>query len=293
MSGSSHRPWVWEVRSATNRVWIAGCLHLGADPDGTAFSAYLPYYERASAVYFEVMPGIWDTPDISALISRRGYAPDRRNLSGRVSDEVVRDVRQALGSDAALLARVESMEPWLACLTITQEGYRRAGLTREAGLEYYIEQRARSDRRPVGALERPQDQIFAMADARIEDQTKNLQNALANFAKPDFGSADIRSAWRSGDEAILRRALGIGDTPPQDEMHYNLLEKRNQQWARRIDEIMASRRPALLVVGVEHLLSGPRSLPELMKAAEYSVQRVGLVPEGRVSGQKRMPASVR
>ena len=271
---ANHRPWVWEVRSGRNRLWIAGCLHLGADPDAYAFQTYVPYYERAAEVYFEVMPSAWQNIDVSTLIGRRGYAPGHRNLSGRISAEAWRDVRVILRGDLGLFGRIQAMEPWLACLTITQEGYRRAGLSREVGLEYFIEERARVDRKPVGALEKAQEQVFAMADTNMEDQESNLRSALANYARPDFGSTEIRRAWRSGDDASLRKALGGGTGESDDEMHHNLLAKRNQQWVRKIAAILASGRPALLVVGVEHLVSGPQSLPNLLKAADCTVQRV-------------------
>src|SRR4051794_2804489 len=47
-SVAAHRPWVWYAEKGTVKLWFAGCLHMGADPDPYAFPAYLPYYQRAS-----------------------------------------------------------------------------------------------------------------------------------------------------------------------------------------------------------------------------------------------------
>lgn len=271
----THRPWVWEIRNGENRYWIAGCLHLGAEPDQMAFPAYLPYYQRSGAVYFEVMPGAWDNPDINAVISRRGFVPDRRQLNSRISAPAWSDVQKTLQSDPSLFSRVRTMEPWFAALTLSREGYRRAGLVRQFALEEFFEERARKESKPVGALEKAQDQIFAMADTNLQDQERNLQYALQNYRLSDFGTAEIRRAWRIGDEAQLRTALGC-DTKASatDEMHQNLLARRNQNWVRKIETIIASGRSALFVVGVEHLIAEPQSLPSLLRAAGMTVNRV-------------------
>ncbi|MEA3207388.1 MAG: uncharacterized protein QOE70_445 [Chthoniobacter sp.] len=271
---ATHRPWVWEVSDGKNVAWIAGCLHLGAEAESNAFPAYLPYYERAAAVYFEVMPGAWDNPDIGTLLNRRGFAPDRRNLSGRISSESWRDVRIALQGDPVLFSRIKPMEPWLASLTLSQAGYRRAGLLREFGLEYFLEERARGDHKPVGALEKPQDQIFAMADAAMEDQERSLQTALINYAKADFGSEEIRRAWRCGDEAKLKGALRGGNPVAEGEMDNNLLARRNQNWARKIVELLSKGRPFMVAVGVEHVIAAPQSLPAILRTSGLNVQRV-------------------
>jgi len=271
----THRPWIWEARRGDARLWIAGCLHLGAEPDQMAFPTYLPYYERAGVIYFEVMPASWENPDINALLSRRGFVPDRRTIEGRISSRGWAEVQRTLQNEPDLLSRVRTMEPWFAALTLSREGYRRAGLNRQNALEEYLEQRARIENKPVGALEKAQDQIFAMADTNFPDQERNLQYALENYRRSDFGTAEIRRAWRLGDEAQLRTALGCDSAETAgDEMHQNLLAKRNQAWVRKIESIAATGRSALLVVGVEHLVAEPQSLPSLLRAAGMVVNRV-------------------
>ncbi len=276
---AAHRPWIWEVSKGKNRIWLAGCLHLGADPDQNLFPAYSPYYERAETLYFEVMPGGWETAEISTILSRRGYAPDRSHLSSRVTPGAWSETKIALRDSPALLEKITAMEPWFAALTITREGYTRAGLARDFSLEYFLEQRARMDKKPVGGLEQPQDQVYAMADSNLPDQEANLRSALLNFGKPDFGTIPIRRAWRSGNEAELKRTLNGGGALIADEMHFNLLTKRNQNWVRKIGSIFASGRSALIVVGAEHLVGEPQNLPSLLKAAGYTVQRAGSAPE--------------
>jgi len=287
-AASSHRLWIWEVRRGANRLWIAGCLHLGTEFESHAFHAYLPYYNRATAIYFEVMPGSWESPDVGTLFGHRGFAPDRRSLASRISPESWREIQKVLRYDQILLNRIKPMEPWYASLTVSREGYRRAGLLREYGLDDYLEQRARADGKPVGALEKAQDQVFAMADTNREDQERSLRSALENYQTYDFGSEKIRRAWRTGNEALLRSVFGNErGAAINDEMHVNLLARRNEKWIRKIESIIGSGRLALVVVGVEHLISEPSSLTSLLRAAGFTVERVGGPAPSRTTAVSR------
>ncbi len=278
---SAHRPWVWEAEKNGVRMYLAGGLHLGTALDATCFSAYVPYLDRVSAVYLEVPPGSFDGQDVGQLLSRRGYVPSRAMLSSRISARAWREVQQTLEAQPALLNRVAPMEPWMVALTLAQEGYRRAGLQAQYSLDTYLTQRAVNDRKPIGGMEKPKDQILAMADAEVADQERVMLAALANFRVPDFCTAAIRKAWRTGDLAQLRAGFGVvegsvrgGDT------HYNLLAKRNLQWAKKLSAMAATGRPALFVMGVEHLITRPSGLPELLEREGFAVRRVG---EGRRS----------
>jgi uncharacterized protein YbaP (TraB family) len=270
------RPWVWEAERKGVKVYLAGCLHLGTGQDAAQFVAYLPYYQRAAAVYFEVIPGGWESREVGDLLHRRGLvAPSRGSLSSRISEAAWRDVRSTLGLQSPLLARLAPMEPWYAALTLTQEAYRKAGLQPHNGLDRYLAARAVEEGKPVGGLEKPRDQLLAMADAPLADQERVLRSALATYRDPVAATNPIRAAWRRGDLAELQRIVGADPLLQRGETHSNLLAKRNQQWVRKISSVAANGRPALFVMGVEHLVTRPSSLPELLEREGFSVRRVG------------------
>jgi uncharacterized protein YbaP (TraB family) len=258
------------------KIFLAGCLHLGTREDAACFSAYLPYYERASAVYFELMPGSWEGQDVGQLVGRRGYVSSRADLASRVNPATWRGVQSVLGSQPDLLKRVALMQPWLVALTLAQEGYRRAGLQPQYGLDNFVQSRAIADGKPIGSLEKPKDQILALADASLEDQERVLVASLENFRQPDFATTPIRRAWRSGDLVQLQASFGINsDLLNSGDTHVNLLARRNQQWVRKISSLAAAGRSALLVIGVEHLVTRPSGLPELLEREGFQVRRVG------------------
>ncbi len=272
---SARHPWIWEARAGHGAIWLVGCLHLGAPSDVQAYSAYLPCYRASSTVYFETVPGSWDTFEVKQFIDRRGFLHDRQRLANIVSGHTWQSVKNSLESRPSLLDSISRMQPWLAAFTLTQEEYARAGLKTENSLEAYIQRHATDDRKPVGALESPKDQILAMADASAADQEEFLRGTVNGLEHSGAQTAAIREAWLSGDLHRLQEALGISPGAKASGMHQHLIAARNQRWVRKIQEIEARKLDVMVLVGAEHLVAEPGALPELLVQAGFSVRRGG------------------
>ena len=271
---AAHRPWVWAVTNTRTRIWLAGGLHMGTPRDAAVFPAYLPFYRKASALYFETLPGSWNAYDVKRLLSQRGMLTDRQSLSAKLSKDTWHSLNAAITSNAGQLDSVLKMEPWLAALTLTRHGYVQIGLESDHSLEAYLERAAIQDKKPLGSLETPKDQILVMADASFADQQEFLSGTLAGLKNMQATTETLRDAWVSGEEARLQAALGIDSATARSGMHRHLIGKRNLQWVQRIQKIAGRGKPAVIVVGVEHLVAKPDALPRLLERAGFSVRRV-------------------
>jgi uncharacterized protein YbaP (TraB family) len=206
-------------------------------------------------------------------MDRRGFLGDRQLLTSRVSP-VTSQKLKALARRRPALAPTLAMEPWLAAFTIVQDGYARAGLDFEHSLETFIQKLAIQDRKPMGALERPRDQILAMADAPLWAQEDFLQDALAKSDSPDFCTDRLRQAWVEGNEERLRTALGLASTQLRSGLHERIISERNRRWRAKIESVMARGRDSLIVVGVEHLVADPNALPALLEQSGLFVRKL-------------------
>ena len=271
---AAHHPWVWAVTGARGTVWLAGGLHMGTPRDAAVFPAYLPFYRKASALYFETLPGSWNAYDVKRLLSQRGMLTDRQSLSAKLSKDTWHSLNTMVASSGGKLDSVLRMEPWLAALTLTRNSYVQAGLESDHSLEVYLERAAIEDKKPLGSLETPKDQILTMADASFADQAEFLSGTLAGMENMQATTETLRDAWVSGEEARLQSALGIDSATARSGMHRQLIGKRNRQWVQRIQKIAGRGRPAVIVVGVEHLVAKADGLPHLLRQAGFSVRRV-------------------
>ena len=251
---------------------------MGTARDAAVFPPYLAYYRKASALYFETLPGSWNDFDAKRLLSQRGMLADRQSLSAKLSKQTWIDLNAAVSSGGSQLTSVLRMEPWMAALTLTRNGYVLAGLKSDNSLETYLERVAIRDRKPLGALETPKDQILAMADAPLADQEDFLRGTLTGMGNIQASTETLRDAWVSGEESRLQSALGIDTAATRTGMHRNLIGKRNQQWVQRIQKIAGRGGSAMIVVGVEHLVANPDSLPHLLEKAGFTVHRIEVGP---------------
>jgi uncharacterized protein len=286
---AAHRLWLWQIDAPHAQLWIIGCLHLAAPEDMVVYPAYLPYYQAASTVYFETVPGSWNSYEARQLLGRRGYLEDHQSLSTRISRATWHDLEAYLASRPEERAAISTMEPWLAAFTLIQDGYARAGLHSEDSLESLIERSAIADRKPVGGLEAPKEQILAMADAPLPDQEDFLRNTLAGLKDLSSQTQALREAWVAGTEDRLRRALGVDSTAMRSTMHQNLLAERNRRWVRKLQEIAERGKNVLILVGVEHLVTGPDALPDLLGKAGFAVHRIE--PRATKAGSRGSVAS--
>lgn len=275
---TAHRPWIWVVKNARASIWLAGGLHMGTARDAAVFPPYLAYYRKASVLYFETLPGSWNDFDAKRLLSQRGMLADRQSLAAKLSKQTWMDLNAAVSSGGSQLTSVLKMEPWMAALTLTRNGYVRAGLKSDNSLETYLERVAIRDKKPLGGLETPKDQILVMADASFADQEDFLRGALTGIGNIQASTEMLRDAWVSGEEPRLQSVLGIDTAETRTGMHRNLIGKRNQQWVRRIQKIAGRGESAMIVVGVEHLVANTDSLPHLLEKAGFSVHRIEAGP---------------
>ena len=207
-------------------------------------------------------------------MDRRGFLQDRQLLSSMVSKETWQKLNEAVQARRQTLSAILHMEPWLAAFTIEQDGYARAGLRPDDSLEGYIERLAIDDRKPVGALETAKDQILAMADTPRADQEEFLKSVLEGLDSLESKTQELRDAWVGGNEGQLQSALGLTSASTPSGMDASLIGNRNNHWVAKIKDLANRKTDSLIVVGVEHLVSAPFSLPELLQQAGLSVRRV-------------------
>ena len=80
------------------------------------------------------------------------------------------------------------------------------------------------------------------------------------------------AAWSRGDVKAIGRSFNR-DLAASPELKAALLDRRNANWSRWIEQRMAKPGSVLIAVGAGHL-AGPDSVLELLKRDGYKVQRV-------------------
>ncbi len=163
------------------------------------------------------------------------------------------------------------MRPWLAAFTLVQDGYARAGLRAENSLEAFLLKLAVRDRKPVGALETPKEQILAMASLTRDDQEAFLKNTLETLGSLESDTQALRAAWVAGNLSKMAGALE-GNRPGMGSgFNDRVIGARNRKWVNELKSISARGGVSMIVVGIEHLMSKEHALPVLLELQGFVV----------------------
>jgi uncharacterized protein YbaP (TraB family) len=256
---------VWVLEGKSNRVYIAGSIHM-LRPNGNALPAALEAaYADAEKLVFEL-----DLDDLNQMLvagemMTAGTRQDGQTLSGSMPVALAGRLNKSaetLGLPAAML---DTMEPWLAALVMTSVSLVKQGYSAEAGVDQQLTTRARKDRKPVAGLETPAEQFDAFDTLSDATQLRLLEMTFDELENGGADLRDIEAAWRSGDMRELARVLQ-DDMAKFPELERAILFERNRRWVPRIQRMLHGKDDVLVVVGAAHLL-GDQGVIALFRAA--------------------------
>ena len=206
--------------------------------------------------------------DTQALIKRYGIDNSRPLLSK------LTEIDQGRLAKAAELAKLPldsltQTRPWLAAFTLEQAYYGNMNLQESGTTEKVLMPRAKDVGIPVSS-EFPtiDDLVTFMGESLQAEDVQYLQYTLDHILDGPAANERIYSLWARGDisgaEEMVRRMKSS-----QPAMYKKHVIGRNRDWVPRIDEMLKSQKPALIIVGLYHLV-GPDSI--LVRLGEHGLK---------------------
>ena len=126
--------------------------------------------------------------------------------------------------------------------------------------------------KPIGELETNAQQLGFFDALPEHAQRQLLEGAIET---PEDTGKDFRNmlnSWVKGDVAAIARSFNH-DLAASPELKAALIERRNANWSRWIEQRMARPGSVLIAVGAGHL-AGSGSVVDMLKRGGYKVQRV-------------------
>jgi len=280
LAGAAHPPFYRVSGGEGADLFLLGTIHFGPR-DGWRFTpVILEAAARAEALVLEIDLATTDPASIERDVWEHGLQPPGETLAAQVhpETEALLEARKAtldrLGFDAETRSR---MRPWLLALGLLQSGLAQSGFSTEAAADHAIAA-AMADR-PVIALESAREQILLLAELSPVLQDLALRDALLRLDDHAELVHALARAWWAGDEprlAALTRE-GVDGLPQLAAFYEQLLDERNERWLAPLVGLLQDpeRRDGEIVVavGTAHLI-GSRSLPALLREADFRVERI-------------------
>lgn len=266
-------PALWVVKSDHARIYLFGTLHALSPAAAKTWRTplYDEVYGKAQTLWFETDVEGADPGALQNLVARYGVDPDRA-LSQKLKPDQVDELRHT-----ADITRIDHLRPWAAALMLSMDQVLAGGAKADDGADITITRSARANSKSVKFFESLEDQARLFADLPEPAEVKYLADVLKERTHPHRGLAPkepLERAWLDGDLTRLGPALA-GEMKTNNPALYNaLLKRRNELWAERLEkELAVGSKVELVNVGALHLV-GDDSLPALLKARGYTVERI-------------------
>lgn len=256
---------VWVLQGETNKVYIAGSIHL-LKPDNAALpDALRRAYDDAERLVFELDLDDLDQTLVATQMMAVGLRTDGRTLSQSLSAQDAARLSRVATKLGLPPAALERMESWLAAIMLTSVGLIKQGYSGEAGVDQQLATRAKKDGKPVTGLETPDEQFAAFDGLPEAEQRHLLEITLDELETDSVDLSKIEQAWRRGDQAALADLLqdDMADYPA---LEAAVLIERNRKWIPAIQAMLTGKDDVLVVVGAAHLL-GDRGVISLLRTS--------------------------
>jgi len=261
---------LWEVKSATNSVYVFGSIHV-AKPDMYPLPpAVEDAYHRADQLVVEA--DVTDQAKALKSLPLLMYTPPD-GLDKHVSPELWKQLEATpMGKDPTFKAlKPATLASFLVVGALAAQGY-----DPKAGIDLHFLNTAHAEAKQVVELESVEFQAGILGSLGDEEGDAMLSETLKEARNGELvRDADkMISAWKAGDDESLGRLLREANTDPASKKVFRkLIDERNPGMADKIAALASGTGHAFVVIGAGHL-AGDRNVLELLKAKGLQVRQL-------------------
>jgi uncharacterized protein YbaP (TraB family) len=266
------QPALWQVSDADTTIYLFGTIHLlPADLDWRT-AKFDQALQGSQQLVVETIVDQQHPESIQSAEMSLGFKQGLPPIAQRVPAADVPRLRTAIASTGVPEKFFDQMKTWLAAIQLLGVQFRTMGLKGSNGPEEVMRQQFLSEHKPIGELETNVEQFSYFDRLPEKAQRSLLEGAIAPQTGMDKDYNGMLASWAKGDVKRIAQTFNhdLADSP---DLKQSLLEQRNANWAKWIEQRMAQPGTIMVAVGAGHL-AGPDSVVALLQRDGFSVQRV-------------------
>jgi hypothetical protein len=263
---------LWLVETPLNKaVFLLGSLHVLKNDAYPLAKAINEAYGRSQKVVFETDLAAMMDPAVMAKMMAMGLYPEGQTLVQNISGEMQSSLKKKMTELGMPIEHFGRFRPWFMAVTLTALELQRLGFSPEYGIDVHFYDRAGSDQKEIGYLEPIDFQLDLLGKMNEQDQNDFLGQTLKDLEIAAQMADDMLKSWEKGDADNLYSIL-FKSFEGYPQIENRLLGRRNIDWVKKIEEMMAEDKNIFIIVGAGHLI-GPGSVVALLKEKGYKVKQ--------------------
>ena len=266
------RPALWEIKDPDTTIYLFGTIHLLPDDLKWRTPAFDEAVAKSQQLIVETIVDQQHPQKVQQAEFSLGLRHDLPPIASRVPPAQVPKLRAAISKSGVPEKFFDQMKTWLAAIQLLAVQFREMGLKGSQGPEEILRQQFLADHKPIGELETNSEQFGYFDRMSEKAQRALLEGAIEPQESSDKEFNGMLTSWSKGD--VGRIAVTFNkELSAVPEIRKSLLEQRNANWARWIEQRMAQPGTIMVAVGAGHL-AGKDSVLEGLKRDGYQVRRL-------------------
>ena len=265
-------PALWEVSDADTTIYLFGTIHLLPEHLQWRTAKFDQALDSSQQLVVETIVDQQHPETIQAAEFSLGFKQGLPPIAERVPAAKIPQLRAAIAKTGIPEAYFNQMKTWLAAIQLLGVQFHSMGLKGSDGPEEILRQQFLSEKKPIGELETNVEQ-FSYFDRLPEKAQRSLLDGAIEPAKGTDKEYNGMLASRSrGDVKEIATAFNhdLADSP---DLKQSLLQQRNANWAKWIEQRLEQPGTIMVAVGAGHL-AGNESVLALLQKDGYRVRRL-------------------
>lgn len=274
---------LWKVSDENSSVWVLGSLHLADSTLYPLASVIDSAFTHADELAVELnMNDDEVVKEVGEQSARRGELAEG-TLRDLLPEDMWNFIDSLCTSWNISATMFEKMRPWYVATTLSSYAFMQTGLSADYGVDYVLMDRAAMDGKAIVGLETVEEQINALADTTESDSAGiyYLKTTLREISELDSMVVNLLRAWKTGNDALLRRLMKEDDEEDslsqdskfKEEHEQRVFVNRNSKMAESIASFLREDRNVFVVVGVAHLALEKDNVIDALKQRGLKVER--------------------
>ena len=271
ISFSQDKTSLWKVTAEGSEriIYVGGSIHILAEEDHPLPAAFEKAYRASDELVLEIATS--KEPGSDTLALQKGMYGKKGKISDDLSPDMYEKLIKYLKDVGLPKTAMDGFRPWMASMTISITEIMKLGRRPDLGVDTFFESKAIEDKKIISSLETTDFQIGLFTNLSKEDQEKMLLSTLKEVENIENDFPKMVKAWREGDDSMVEEIINesmVGSPNFREE----LLDKRNVNWAKKINDFMKGDRDKMVIVGAAHLV-GEKGLVKLLRDSGLKVER--------------------
>jgi len=265
-------PALWAVADADTTVYLFGTIHLLPDKYQWRTPTLDKALDGSQQLVVETIVDEKNPQKMMSALTSLAFSKGLPPLAERVPTAKRPALEAAIAKSGLPRPVFDQMETWAAAFMLLGNQFKDMGLKGEEGVERVLRDNFSSKGKPIGELETNVEQLGFFDKLPETAQRELLEGAIDQPESFNAEFDQMLGAWSRGDVKGIARTFNrdLGASPALKEA---LIERRNANWSRWIEQRMAQPGAIMIAVGAGHL-AGKDSVIDMLKHSGYHVRRI-------------------